>query len=721
MRAPRLLRRLPAYLINGIGVALGVALVQLGVGSAAGYAAAVTAAGGAIYASLADHPVALHRAWHRMLTAAIIGCLAAGVIEVLRPYPIALGLTAAVIGFVSAMTLAWGARAGPISFVAILALVFTMAAAPSAGWQAQLVRLGWAALGAAIYIVWAMALTRALQPRYRTLALASTLAAMAQQLRARAALLALDAEPDAQTLPLQASIRGEAALSASLQAARDLLFAAPDTPRARRQNALLLLLIDLRDTLFASELDHELLGSDAAGKRARRALAANLLELAGALERLQDAVRFGEPLPSDTLSTRALDTLAATPVFAAEDARAHVLASLLIRARRMAEDLAKMQRQLDRAGSPQLPLERAELQLFVSLEGWPLAALRPHLDWRSPVLRHALRLGVALGSAFFIAQALPWASHPAWLVLSVAVVLRGNLEQTLARRNSRVLGTALGCLLVLGLAQLGAPWLTTMIFLVAVGVAHAFVNVRYLVTAAAAAVMALLQAHLADPGGALAVNERLSDTVLGALLAWGFSYLLPSWERRRVAQHGGRVLRGLAGLAAHALHLPEESNAELELRLARREVYDALDAVATSAQRTRVEPAHVQVPIALFATLLMHSHALLAQLAAIKALLQRRRREFDPAETEPLLQDAVQRLQARLAAKPGATLPPPSGDEAQAAGADAYFPSGAAALPPLRRRLELAIDDAAQVAQAAEALQSGARGGLVHARSRTRH
>ena len=52
-----------------------------------------------------------------------------------------------------------------------------------------------------------------------------------------------------------------------------------------------------------------------------------------------------------------------------------------------------------------------------------------------------------------IGLALPWGSHPYWLVLSVAVVLRGNLGDTLARRNARVLGTMLGCLVVVGLIK----------------------------------------------------------------------------------------------------------------------------------------------------------------------------------------------------------------------------------------------------------------------------
>ena len=122
---------------------------------------------------------------------------------------------------------------------------------------------------------------------------------------------------------------------------------------------------------------------------------------------------------------------------------------------------------------------------------------------------------------------------PHWLVLSVAVVLRGNLAQTLARRNQRVGGTLLGCLLVVGLARLPVvPW-QGLVFLLAVGTAHAFVVRRYWLAAAAATVMALLQAQLMHPAGGLTVAERVADTVLGALSA---AAQRSAAERRRAPQ-----------------------------------------------------------------------------------------------------------------------------------------------------------------------------------------
>ncbi|HEX2009470.1 MAG TPA: FUSC family protein, partial [Roseateles sp.] len=504
--------RLPAHVLNGLTVALGIGLLQLLFTGLAGAQTAQLALSGAIFASLADLPTTLSRSWGRVLAAGLAGTLAALLIAALRPWPAAVGLAIALLGFVSMLSLAWGPRAGPLSFAAVLSIVFTMAHPPASDPLAEALRLAqWHALGALAYLAWSQGVLALLQRRYRRLALAAALAATARLLRARAALLDQAPSP-AEGRELPTWLLEEAQLAERLQSARDLLFVAPDTPRARGESAMLLRVIDLRDILLASRLDLELLGSDALAREVRAAVAARLALLAERLERAVMRLQGGHADPADT---EPAPLLAALSVDAA-DPRARLLPALADRLRHLDDDLRQIHALLDGAPAT-LPLSDQELRLFVAPEGWPLSALRDHLSLASPVLRHALRFGLALGTAYAIALALPWASHPQWLVLSVAVVLRGNLEQTLARRNARVGGTLLGCLLVLALAQLPTDAWMSLVFLAAVGLAHGFALERYLVTAVAATVMALLQQHLVHPEAGFPVVERLADTLLGAL------------------------------------------------------------------------------------------------------------------------------------------------------------------------------------------------------------
>jgi len=800
MESPRFAMRLPAHVLNGIAVSLGISLIQITFTLAFGKLAALAAATGAICSSLADLPIAPARTWRRVGTGAVMACLSVLLVNLLRESGVAMGITVMFLAFCSAMALAWGLRAGPLSFIPILALIFTLAAPPPPDMRTLWTHCGWTAVGALAYFLWAVLSSRVLQPRYRTLALAAALSALATLLRSRAALLSRT-EPGGPP-PLQDWIRSQVALDERLQAARDLLFPALGEPHTGPAIAVLLQAVEMRDTLLAGELDIELLGNDAPANQLRERLREHGGRVADAVEAMAQALRdhgmavpasaasplaetdieTGEPVrgtaslarsaasaaavaPSSAVDARlaaadaavigeaaaravaqgvpaagapadpaglARDAAAAAraqaparaPLFASTDPRYPLAVAFYGRARQMVAVLARMQAALRGEPTP-LPLASDELQVFISTEGWPLAALRAQLNTRSPTFRHAVRMCLALGSAYFIGLVLPWASHPHWLVLSVAVVLRGNLEQTLSRRNDRVLGTMIGCLLVLVLAQFAARWVSTIAFLAAVGIAHSFITARYLVTAAAASVMALMQAHLAAPDAeSLGVFERIADTVMGAALAWGFSYLWPWWERRGIDKLNDRVLKSLRTLSSEVMRLPDPAKPDLKLRLARREVYEAVGAIASAAQRTGAEPERVQVPMYALAEMLTRCHVLMAQLLAVRLLLARRGAQLDPAAAAKVLAEACRALHHALD-NPGAGTSPQRGAPG-AAGAPVVVsgtvPSedvdhtavpaalpDSAVLPWLRRRLQLATRAARRVGLAAQALNAAAR------------
>jgi len=804
MDTPRLAMRLPAHVLNGLAVSLGVSLIQIALVLTAGKLAALAAATGAICASLADLPVVPARTWRRVGMGALAGWGSGLLVVLLRESGAAMGLTIMGLAFCSAMALAWGQRAAPLSFIPILALIFTLAAPKPANATALWIHAGWSAVGALSYFSWAVLSSRVLQPRYRTLALASALQALAALLRSRAALLSR-ADAGAPP-PLQEWIRSQVSLDERLQAARDLLFPAAGQPHTGPAIAVLLQAVEMRDTLLAGELDIELLGRDGPAGQLRERLRTHGVRVADAVDAMAQALRdygmrvpaaaasplddtdieTGEPAASHparatqaetapaaaaaasiepavasaaTLAptssvdaglaaadaavigaaaaqavarsssdarpdvdpaSRAHDAAAAAraqaparePLFAATDPRYPLAVAFYGRARQMVAVLTRMQAALRGEVTP-LPLSRDELQVFISTEGWPLATLRAQLNTRSPSFRHAVRMSLALGIAYFIGRALPWASHPHWLVLSVAVVLRGNLEQTLSRRNDRVLGTMIGCLLVLVLAWFGAPWLSTLAFLVAVGIGHSFATARYLVTASAASVMALMQAHMAAPEGAnFGVAERIADTIMGAALAWGFSYVWPWWERRGIAKLNERVLKSLRALTAQVMRMPDPAQPDLKLRLARREVYEAVGGIASAAQRTGAEPSRVQVPMYALAEMLTRCHVLMAQLVAVRLLLARRGAQLDAAVVQEALTETCVALNQALdhpaaGAQDAADGAVPSEDVDHTAVPTALPDSEL--LPWLRRRLHLVTRAAQRVGLAAQALNAAAR------------
>lgn len=680
---------LPAYVINGVAVATGVGLM-LALGQWIDPLAAMLLSSGATVVSLADQPGTPRRVGRATLGAAVLSLVATAV-AVFTPPGWALALGVAGVAFMAQMALAWGARAGAMSFAPLLALVFALGHPDGEGSSAD--RLGWTAAGMVLYLGWALLASRVLQPVYRRRALSEALASMASLLRSRAEVL----HSGAQARALSELIGVEAVLATRLQTARDLIFADVYSATGRREAAILLRIIDLRDALMASRLDLDLLGEDAAGLWLRERLAQALRDVADALT---DPRPASELLQGEAMLQRLFDA----PPLRGHDPRQRLLPLVTDRLRVLVLDVRRV-RSLLHGAEEVLPLTEAELQLFVAPEGWPVRALRAHRGLDSPVLRHALRAALALGCAYLIGRMLPWNAHPHWLVLSVAVVLRGNLEQTLSRRNARVLGTVLGCLFVLALSALHGLGLFSVVFVVAIAVAHAYVNVRYWLTATAATVMALLQAHLVH-GGGFSVGERLADTVLGAVLALVFSYVLPSWERRTVPSAMRRTLQALADYAGHALTLGGSPTPAQ--RLARRAAYDALSGLAAAAQRSTVEPRHVQLPLLELSRLLDHAQQLMAHLSSLRSLLTRRAAELDQPEARVALDDALQVLRSRLSAGVALeTALPALTDPAAAMALLPQQPPADDPLPWLMRRLAAVKDEARQVAWAAAEVQRG--------------
>lgn len=510
----------------------------------------------------------------------------------------------------------------------------------------------------------------------------------------------LDAAAQADAALLEI-VRRQAAMAEPLQQARDLVYSVPGDGPMPRLSAVLVRVIDMRDHALACQLDLDLLPRSPVGAAALPHAQRLLDRLADDLAELSAAIRSGGLLPAArAIDTQLLAMLSTAEAAATREMHADGLSGMLApsvaitqAARRSREaqglawsaagsdvplsasaalslvrGVASRARHVARArqrvaaawrapaeDAPIPGVDRAALRGFVSPADWPLATLRGHLRLTSPVLRHALRATLAMGCAYALAHALPWGQHKHWLLLTVAAVMRGNLEQTLMRRNARIVGTLLGCMAAFLLLEFTtAPAVVFVAMALALSLAHAYVLVDYRVTAAAGAVMALLQIHLLSRYtgglGAGVVVERVIDTVLGAGLAWAFSYVLPSWEREQLPRLVRRLLKAQADYARQVLAWQQPASAERGWRAARREVYDALWLLTQTLQRMAREPQEVRAALHGLETLLVRSYRLITHLAAARTMLTVRADELDAARAQAALREAVQALARQLGA-----------------------------------------------------------------------
>jgi len=248
------------------------------------------------------------------------------------------------------------------------------------------------------------------------------------------------------------------------------------------------------------------------------------------------------------------------------------------------------------------------------------------------------------------------------------------------------------------------------------GLAHAFALRRYLFTSIAATVAGLLQAHLLLVGvqPSFAMAERLGDTLLGALLAWIFSYVLPAWERNQIP---ALVKRSVAAQLDHArlalALLDSTQTSDLPWRLARREAYNSLSDLTLATQRSLAEPKQVRPPLE---ALQARSYQLLAQLTAVKSMLLLRKAQLNLDIARPALEQASQRIEAELSGNrmPASTLD--AAEDLPTTAGQPFQPKPDPLLandltPWLLRRLTLTCAMAAELRQAMLRTQTTPAGG----------
>jgi uncharacterized membrane protein YccC len=277
----------------------------------------------------------------------------------------------------------------------------------------------------------------------------------------------------------------------------------------------------------------------------------------------------------------------------------------------------------------------------------------PHLSLDSPVFRFAVRLSLAMMAGAAVAQSLGDERHGNWVVLTIAVVMRAGYGLTKQRRDDRVIGTLIGCVVAAGsVAYLPAGALVAVQGL-AVAVTHSFARLNYRISSTGASVTALVSLHLVQPWVSAPILVRLADTLIGAAIAHLFNYFWPRWESSEAPMLASRLQAQLAAFAAAALGADVS---EHDYRLARKNVIEAMAALSDSAGRMSIEPMAARKGLDEMANLLIAAYSLVAQLSAARLAVQTGAPRPDPAINQWLPALLAGQFGAATAAAPAGPL-----------------------------------------------------------------
>jgi uncharacterized membrane protein YccC len=172
------------------------------------------------------------------------------------------------------------------------------------------------------------------------------------------------------------------------------------------------------------------------------------------------------------------------------------------------------------------------VRLLFSAAARPSAYIRTKIDWFS---RDAIRLALVLSIAMLLGHTIFSAARGYWIALTVALVLKPDLQSTIVRGFARIGGTLVGAVIAV-LAVSGAngnPWWLAAGLVTAAAVCYLTIVANYALFSTAMTVFVVLSLDLLGRAGQATVADRVLDTLLGGALAMAGYVAFPSWARRR--------------------------------------------------------------------------------------------------------------------------------------------------------------------------------------------
>jgi hypothetical protein len=292
-------------------------------------------------------------------------------------------------------------------------------------------------------------------------------------------------------------------------------------------------------------------------------------------------------------------------------------------------------------------------------------AIRSHLAWHSPVLRHAVRLGVAVALGCAV-ERYTHAAQGYWIPLTVLMVLRPETAHTYTRCAGRVAGSAAGivfaftALLVLGTGTS----MSAVLAVVFVGVAFAVSGFGYIAVSAAVAAAAVFVIDAGRPAPPISIGDPLLATLVGGALAVVAHVVLPDDALTRLAQRAGELLKTEIDYAAmvikayvHRLDSPEEA-----LSLAWQRAFRARAAFEAASGPMRLESRELRLWLRSYRTAL---NAITSSCSTLEAQLP-----ADPATADRRFVLAVDEYVEALCGDPPTAASPWSVDSAELGAAD---------------------------------------------------
>ena len=255
--------------------------------------------------------------------------------------------------------------------------------------------------------------------------------------------------------------------------------------------------------------------------------------------------------------------------------------------------------------------------------------LDPVLFWnnfsiRSSVFRHALRVSVASLLGYGVGKFISHGQHNYWILMTIIFMLKPAFSLTQQRNIYRISGTLIGG--VIGILVLvfipGKNFQFVLLILFMLGT-YSFMRINYLVAVIFTTPYILILFKFLGLSFLNVAEERILDTVVGCIIAYGAGYLLfPSWEAPQLKIY---LLNMIRANRNYLLPFREALHGKpidiLHYKLVRKEVYVSSANLSAAFQRMLSEPKSKQTNENEIHQLVVLNHILFSSIATVSTAI----------------------------------------------------------------------------------------------------
>jgi len=261
---------------------------------------------------------------------------------------------------------------------------------------------------------------------------------------------------------------------------------------------------------------------------------------------------------------------------------------------------------------------KIEYSKFVTNQDYAPHIFTDNLSFKSAAFKHALRVALVCLVGFITSKTISAGHHSYWILLTIIVILKPGFSLSKQRNYQRLIGTicggVIGITLLILLHDKTIEFICLVFFMLG---CYSFLRLNYVVS------VIFMTPYILILFSFLGVNhivqERITDTIIGSVIAFIASYLIfPSWEFEQIQQQMRQVI---CANTSYLSKIAESINGKpvdiTEYKLARKDVFVKSGNLSAAFERMTSEPKSKQKNIKEIHKFVVLNHILTSYIATV--------------------------------------------------------------------------------------------------------